>query len=63
MAIRIKKRDKDTFYSIQQVNKWIDVGVNNGILPKRANNQQHVDNYIKWVDLLSKRNILIEKKN
>ena len=63
MAIRIKNRDKDTYYSITQVNKWIEVGVNNGILPRRANNQQHVYSYMKWVDLLSKRNILIEKKN
>ena len=62
MAIRIKKGDKDTFYSINQVNKWIDVGVNNGILPKRANNQQHVDLYAQWADVLNKRNIIIETK-
>lgn len=61
--IRIRYKDKKIYDKIRNINRWIDVGVRNGILPKRANNQQHVDNYIKWVDVLNKRNIIIEESS
>jgi len=63
MAIRIKKRDKDTYYSLSQVEKWVDKGAEMGLIPNQIKTQKDIDNTIKWVELLGKKNIIIEKLN
>jgi len=61
MAIRVKNRDKDTYYSLSQVEKWVDKGARMGIIPKQINTQKDIDYTIKWIELLGKKNIIIEK--
>ena len=63
MANRNKKRDKDTFYTMDQVNQWVQKGVSMSLLPKTIQKQSDVDNVMKWVDLLGKKNIIVENKN
>jgi len=52
-----KHKNRDRFYTMNQVNEWIQKGVSMGILPKTVQKQSDVDIVMKWVDLLGKKNI------
>lgn len=63
MAIRGKNTDKDTYYSLSQVEKWVDKGAEMGLIPNPPKTQKDIDNTIKWVQVLvgKEKTIIIEK--
>lgn len=49
----VLKNDFKKIYSLKDISKWVEYGINNGVL-KRSNKKEDVELLMKWIDLLGK---------
>jgi len=50
---RVLKSDYKKIYSLDDISKWVDYGIRNGVV-KKGSNKEDVEMIIKWIDLLGK---------
>ena len=50
---RVIKNDFKKVYSLEEISKWIEYGINKGII-KRSSKKEDVELLLKWVELLDK---------
>jgi len=50
---RVIKNDFKKVYSLEEISKWIEYGINKGII-KKNNKKEDVELLLKWIELLDK---------
>jgi hypothetical protein len=50
---RVIKNDFKKVYSLEEISKWIEYGINKGII-KKSNKKEDVELLLKWIELLDK---------
>lgn len=50
---RVIKNDFKKVYSLEEISKWIEYGINKGII-KKSNKKGDVELLLKWIELLDK---------
>ena len=50
---RVIKNDFKKVYSLEEISKWIEYGINQGII-KKSNKKEDVELLLKWIELLDK---------
>ena len=50
---RVIKNDFKKVYSLEEISKWIEYGINKGII-KKSGKKEDVELLLKWIELLDK---------
>jgi len=58
---RVMKSDYRKVYSLEEIWKWIEWGLEKGII-KRTNDEKNIENVMRWIDLLGKSRFVSDLK-
>ena len=50
---RVIKNDFKKVYSLEEISKWIEYGINKGVI-KKSGKKEDVELLLKWIELLDK---------
>ena len=50
---RVIKNDFKKVYSLEELSKWIEYGINKGVI-KKSSKKEDVELLLKWIELLDK---------
>ena len=50
---RVIKNDFKKVYSLEELSKWIEYGINKGVI-KKSGKKEDVELLLKWIELLDK---------
>ena len=50
---RVIKNDFKKVYSLEEISKWIEYGINKGLI-KKSGKKEDVELLLKWIELLDK---------
>jgi|TARA_R110002153_G_scaffold184386_1_gene337550 hypothetical protein len=50
---RVIKSDFKKVYSLEELSKWIEYGINKGVI-KKSGKKEDVELLLKWIELLNK---------
>ena len=51
---RVIKSDFKKVYSLEELSKWIEYGINKGVI-KKSGKKEDVELLMKWIELLDKK--------